>query len=562
MAGSAPYSVRLDPDVAQQLADQGGALLVIGMPEGSYFGIDHMAFRCGPRFRGIKMLPPGPHFVCYSIPGSERHGGGMGPVTGFFFHIAAASGNPDGGESGASTANVIVRRYDAAEELLVELPDEEAQRYALGVRRYEFDWGLAPYNLHAWQQWRELTSCLAPRVIDALQPVGGNICTAAEAALDEQQGGEAERPATEAEARLRKQLQEGRAARNAAAAVATAAPAATAAASSTGGEGPRAMEVETTGSGAGGAEGGGGGGGAGQTTGAAGQAGGGGGSGGGAFGRQPEGGRAGAGAGGGAASSGRCFYSPLPRLVKEAGLTPAQLTSLNMDRTAQLEALAAERWGGDTAAVVGEMQFAFIAFVFGQSLQGFRQWRALLTLLLNCEAGPLGALAPTFAAFTAALRAQLSLALSDAAASAGLVPPPAVGGAGVDVAAALGLATHGSSSLVEEVLLAGGGRDCFLRHHLGTFFEVLREGGPQRLDTRLQQEAAQLRAVLSRVVGWQFDGLEVLGEDDDDEYGPVVVELTPEQLGDLGEQQLGELGSLSGGAGEGGEGARPEPMAA
>ncbi|GFR44546.1 hypothetical protein Agub_g5817, partial [Astrephomene gubernaculifera] len=45
-----------------------------------------------------------------------------------------------------------------------------------------------------------------------------------------------------------------------------------------------------------------------------------------------------------AVTSGRCYYTALSRLVKGAGLTPAQLTALNLDRTAQLEA-AAQRWG-------------------------------------------------------------------------------------------------------------------------------------------------------------------------------------------------------------------------
>lgn len=91
----------------------------------------------------------------------------------------------------------------------------QALRYALGVRRYEFDGGLAPYNLNAWRQWQELTSCLDQRVIDAIQPVGVNICTeAAEAMFDEQgsDGGDGEageRPQTEAEARLRRQLMVG-----------------------------------------------------------------------------------------------------------------------------------------------------------------------------------------------------------------------------------------------------------------------------------------------------------------------------------------------------------------
>ncbi len=35
------------------------------MPEGTHFSIDCHAFVVGPNFRGVKMIPPGPHFVCY-----------------------------------------------------------------------------------------------------------------------------------------------------------------------------------------------------------------------------------------------------------------------------------------------------------------------------------------------------------------------------------------------------------------------------------------------------------------------------------------------------------------
>lgn len=49
---AAPYSLDLDPSVAQQLADQGGTLLVLDLPEGSYFGIDHMV--------GLSIASPSP----------------------------------------------------------------------------------------------------------------------------------------------------------------------------------------------------------------------------------------------------------------------------------------------------------------------------------------------------------------------------------------------------------------------------------------------------------------------------------------------------------------------
>ena len=53
-----------------------------------------------------------------------------------------------------------------------------------------------------------------------------------------------------------------------------------------------------------------------------------------------------------------------------AGLSPAQLTALNMDKTGALVAAAGGRWGGNAHRLVGEMQFAFVAFMCGQSLQG------------------------------------------------------------------------------------------------------------------------------------------------------------------------------------------------
>jgi hypothetical protein len=79
-------------------------------------------------------------------------------------------------------------------------------------------------------------------------------------------------------------------------------------------------------------------------------------------------------------------------VLKLQGATPAQLTALNVDKTSLLQQAAARyqqppstgdsSTGGSTAQpaqhgeavrgleVVGELQFAFIAFVFGQSLEG------------------------------------------------------------------------------------------------------------------------------------------------------------------------------------------------
>ena len=63
----------------------------------------------GPKFCGVKMLPPGPHLVSYNA--ASGGGAELAPTTSFFVHAPARS--------------VIVRRWDAGAELLAELEEDE-----------------------------------------------------------------------------------------------------------------------------------------------------------------------------------------------------------------------------------------------------------------------------------------------------------------------------------------------------------------------------------------------------------------------------------------------------
>ena len=67
------------------------------------------SFVVGPKFCGVKMLPPGPHLVSYNSASSG--GAELAPTTSFFVHVPARS--------------VTVRRWDAGAELLAELDEEE-----------------------------------------------------------------------------------------------------------------------------------------------------------------------------------------------------------------------------------------------------------------------------------------------------------------------------------------------------------------------------------------------------------------------------------------------------
>lgn len=45
------------------------------------------------------------------------------------------------------------------------------------------------------------------------------------------------------------------------------------------------------------------------------------------------------------------------------------------------------------------MQFAFLTFLIGQSLEGFSQWKSIIHLMLSCEAAPLQSLPLLYAKF-------------------------------------------------------------------------------------------------------------------------------------------------------------------
>lgn len=55
----------MEPEVARRLFVEGAVLIVEDMPIGTDFGIDYNSWRTGDRFRGVKMIPPGLHYVYF-----------------------------------------------------------------------------------------------------------------------------------------------------------------------------------------------------------------------------------------------------------------------------------------------------------------------------------------------------------------------------------------------------------------------------------------------------------------------------------------------------------------
>jgi len=144
-AGDLMRTMRAEPEAALAAVGATGSVLCLGVPPGTEVGIDFATYTVGPKFQGIKLVPPGVHFLYASA--RDTSSGAVAARTGFFFHAAARS--------------VLVLKWDAADEAFrlgsdcADVGEAQAERLAAGVRRLEFDAGLGAYPLQsgAAQSW-------------------------------------------------------------------------------------------------------------------------------------------------------------------------------------------------------------------------------------------------------------------------------------------------------------------------------------------------------------------------------------------------------------------------
>eukprot|EP00928_Gymnodinium_smaydae_P048653 TRINITY_DN32551_c0_g1_i1.p1 TRINITY_DN32551_c0_g1~~TRINITY_DN32551_c0_g1_i1.p1 ORF type:complete len:431 (+),score=86.71 TRINITY_DN32551_c0_g1_i1:54-1295(+) len=146
------------PEDVRRLQEEGCAVLCLDCPEGILFGIDYSAWTVGPRFMGVKLVPPGLHYV-YCSPSGEEVGSFR---TGFFLTM--------------KPRDVAVFRWDPETEELAPLADQDEEaRYADGVRSFDFDGHLGPYPLELSAQWEELTRYATDKLVRKIEPVSGAV---------------------------------------------------------------------------------------------------------------------------------------------------------------------------------------------------------------------------------------------------------------------------------------------------------------------------------------------------------------------------------------------------
>lgn len=94
----------IDATLAQQLLANGAILIVAGCPAGTEFGIDLNAYKVDERFRGVKMIPPGVHYVYTASCQQQGTHGDTALRTGFIHFF--------------QPQEVVIREWDAAKEEL------------------------------------------------------------------------------------------------------------------------------------------------------------------------------------------------------------------------------------------------------------------------------------------------------------------------------------------------------------------------------------------------------------------------------------------------------------
>ena len=64
-SGDKRKAAEMDSDTARGLFDEGATLVFLNVPRGTQFGIDCNSWTVDTNFKGVKMIPPGIHFVYY-----------------------------------------------------------------------------------------------------------------------------------------------------------------------------------------------------------------------------------------------------------------------------------------------------------------------------------------------------------------------------------------------------------------------------------------------------------------------------------------------------------------
>ena len=272
----------IDQHTANHLNKTGGSILCWDVPIKSYFGIDYLTFETGKKFKGVKMIPPGPHFINTSIKNAERMG--------FFVWIKGKQ--------------IDVYQWDETLKCLTDFQDKaQAERLKVGVRNFDFDSNLGTYPLQTFTKWQKLSCHINEHLISKLGPKSGIIASTYSEIHQIQKQINDDENNNDNDEEMKDQTRELNEKYNSA-----------------------KSKFEHY---------------------------------------HPK-------------------YTQIPSIKSLKNLKPSEITLLQMDRSKILYDILNKHYKYNHMTFLGEMQYAFICLLVGQSVQGLVQWKNIVDLLTNC----------------------------------------------------------------------------------------------------------------------------------------------------------------------------------
>jgi A1 cistron-splicing factor AAR2 len=140
------------------LFEAGGIFLFFDFPLNSEFGIDYSCWRTGENFRGVKMIPPGFHFIYFSV--SDKYGS-LGLRSGFIHHF--------------KVQEVVAKKWNKELECIEDNPmsEDQLENFRRSKRDYDKFMGAYPYD--EYKRWLSLVNNLNESLFSKLIPENGII---------------------------------------------------------------------------------------------------------------------------------------------------------------------------------------------------------------------------------------------------------------------------------------------------------------------------------------------------------------------------------------------------
>lgn len=133
----------IHPEVLNTLFEEGAFFIFLDVPTGTEFGIDMKIWNTDENFRGVKMIPPGLHFIHYS---SVDNYGEIGTRSGFFHDF--------------KLREVFVKKWDKQlQDVSAEISTaDDIEKYKQNLKNLDKYLGCYPYDIY--EKWKSLSNFL------------------------------------------------------------------------------------------------------------------------------------------------------------------------------------------------------------------------------------------------------------------------------------------------------------------------------------------------------------------------------------------------------------------